>query len=197
MNQSLFWIISSANFVCILILTIVNIFTTRKTTFQSGKYKHVNDVNVNTHDKLIIAFSNFLSVLDKDVTLMPTEESSELTYTAKRNELVLVKRQTEKAFYELLLLLAYSQTTSDDISSKIENIRLLYHEMLDEFSSYLFDVIMYESIKDAPKSKESRLKSSLEHNKRYYAVFRNFDEKKKEFTLFVQSFIKNELTVIK
>ena len=199
MDQSTFWVVSSVNFLCVIVVTITNIIVSRKTSLKINRLTHINGIEQKQHDKLILQLAEFLSVIDENRITLPVTKldfmlENEVQKDATFSELRCNKSNAEIAYYKLLLLSQYSKTDFSIVENSINAIMSQYRLMYDNLMSGLVDHVHYYEM--APEQREyfsNMLRSSTNHLADYSEIRSSFVEQKDELIKTLRKFVYDEI----
>lgn len=151
MNQEIFWTISSIHLLLTIILTLVNIVVSRKTSLQINRLTQLTSIEQKQHDKLIVQFAEFLDAIDENKITLPVTKLSlivendvqrDLTFSELRG----YKSNVEISYYQLLLLSQYSKTDFSTVEYTVNTIMTSYRSMYENLISGLVNHIRYYEV---------------------------------------------------
>ncbi len=202
MSQEIFWTVSSVHLLFTIILTVVNIVVSRKTSLQINRLTQLTSIEQKQHDKLIAQFAAFLDAIDENKITLPSTKLTLIVDDAEQRDLTLsklisCKSNAEISYCQLLLLLQYSKTDSSTVEHTVNSIMASYRSMYEDLMSGLVDHIRYygapvkirESIEELVQSSTYRLAS--------YSHLRTDYVKQKDLLLVAfREFVDNEIKSI-
>lgn len=192
MTEEIFWIISTINFIMVIVLTIVNISITKKLSIKSDNVNIKTGIDISVHKDLMLFISDFLISISEDrVKLLDGEEYDD-------NILITIKNNSSymrNCYIKLDLFLCYSFTNNEDLRKLLRGIYEKYYEVFGALMDALYYDKKYQKMKSMEEQIASIDKVNAKYNK-YYSILNDtrIDE---EFFEQLDRFVKCEIDYIK
>jgi len=186
MEQSTFWLVSSINFLLVIIMGIINLCVTRNTAIKLGK----SNEKYKNHEKLMETIVLFQNAVDKTKTIVL---STQTTREDAPKALVDIKKNEENmqiAYKNLKIFLHYSLTDYTDVVLAAEglvNKREIMYKLVR-------DILYVDSFGDAVS--DGAIKQSTENAIEYNRLMHS-DCKESVFEGALNRYITDEMTAIK